>query len=62
MVRLLIVIVIIGVVMSFLWRQQGAGQPPEVIYHDQTDKARALEDQLQKDLEDRTREIDRQTN
>ena len=59
MVKLLIVIAIVGVVMTFLWRQQSPDEPPEVIYQDQTDKARALEDQLQKNLEIRTREIDK---
>lgn len=66
MLRLLVVIVIIGIAGSILWRElvgggAGEGPAPAVIQNEQMRKAAALEQQLQDDLDARGKEIDRQS-
>lgn len=61
MIRLLIVIAVIGLLLSFLFQRNAEEAKPEVLYQQQTRQAEALEQQLQDQARQQLESIDEET-
>ncbi len=58
MIRLLIAVAVLGLAIMYMLSHQKEQQQQEVIYHEQLDKAEAVEDQLQEQLKERMQHAD----
>jgi len=61
MIRLLIVLAVIGLLVSFLLQRNQEESKPEVLYQQQTRQAEALEQQLQDQAQRQLESIDETT-
>ena len=63
MIKLLLGVLVVGILLSFLWKQQGLETDPETgkITNEQMDRAADLEVQLQEDLKTRMQKIDKKS-
>jgi uncharacterized membrane protein YraQ (UPF0718 family) len=61
MIRLLIVLAVIGLLVSFLFQRNQEEAKPEVLYQQQTRQAEALEQQLQDQAQRQLESIDEKT-
>jgi len=58
MIRLLLAVLLLGLTLYFVLGQQKQQQQSEVIYHEQMDKAEAVEQLLQDDLKRQMQAVD----
>ena len=61
MIRLLIVLVVIALATVFLVMRNGKDQKPEVIYQQNVDTAKAVEQQMQDQAKQQLQDIDKAT-